>query len=126
MVNNENLNELKEKPYNDKRVVENLSKDADVDLEGSFEDPDYSPKENSDNEDKFKCKKCDIVFKLRITLDHHMKTKHVGNWPCKLCQCRFKLSTLLKEHYKKIILIEKKKAMSQDCQSKIKPFSMYL
>ena len=60
MVNNESLNELTEEPYNYKRVVQNFRKDADVDLEDSFEDPDYCPKEDFCNEDKFKCKKCDI------------------------------------------------------------------
>ena len=62
-------------------MVQNFSKDADGDLEDSFDDPDYCPKEDSCNEEKFKCKKCGIVFKFRISLDHHMKTKHVGNCP---------------------------------------------
>ena len=101
LVNDESLNELTEEPYNYKRMVQNFSKDADRDLEDSFEDPDYCPKKDSCNEDKFKCKKCGIVFKFRNSLDHHMKTKHVGNCPCNLCQCRFRDSNLLKEHYKK-------------------------
>ena len=86
-------------------MVQNFSKDADVNLKDSFEDPDYCPKEDSGN----KVKVMQEMYKFRISLDHHMKTKYVGNWPCKLCQCRFKYSTLLKEHYKKIILIGKKK-----------------
>ena len=94
LVNDESLNELTEEPYNYKRVVQNFSQDADVELEDSFKDPDYCPKEDSGDEDKFKCKKCDIVYKFRISLDHHMKTKHVGNWPCKLCHVDFKI-----EHY---------------------------
>ena len=92
MVNDESLDELTEKPYNFERVAQNFSKDADEDLEDSFKDLDYCPKEASGDEDEFKCKKCDIVYKFRISLDHQMETKHVGNWPCKLCQCRIRYS----------------------------------
>ena len=67
MVNNESLDELTEKPYNFKRVAQNFSMDADEDLEDSFKDPDYCPKEASGDEDEFKCKKCDIVYKFGIS-----------------------------------------------------------
>ena len=88
-----------QKPYDLKRVVQNFNQDTNGDFKDSFEDPDYCPKKNSDHEYQLKCKKCDITYKFRISLDNHMKTKHVGKWSCNLCECRFLDSKLLNGHY---------------------------
>ena len=99
MVNHTSLDELVQKLYDLKRVVQNFNQDTNGDLEDTFEDRDYCPKEDSGHEDQLKYKKCDITYKFRISLDHHMKTKHVGNWSCNLCEYRRFYSKLLNGHY---------------------------
>ena len=61
--------------------------------------PDSSDNSDTDEEQIFRCRKCDSEFTFEVNLNNHIKANHRGTFGCSLCSYTFTNKELRDNHF---------------------------